>query len=233
MADQNFKTSFIPTKPIQPVSKGGNLGRTGHTDFLNLLTLIIFLAMAVVAGGVFVYKIQLESKVNTQLAELEAVRKTLDSPLINEADRLNTRIESVKVLLQNHLAPSELFALLEKTTLKTVQFINLNYVVDVDSVIRVIADGQALGYESIVLQSQQYGDTTYLRNILFSGLQPNLVLGGINYDLDGTVDGQLILYRKRLDRESSAPAATTQPDNSSSAEGESFEFPDAETTNNN
>jgi len=231
MEDQNFKTSFIPTKPIQPVTRGGDLGRTSGGNFLTVITIVIFVATLLASAGVFGYRWTLDRKVNNQIAELEKVKESLNSPLINEADRLNSRIESVKSLLAKHVAPDQIFSLLEQTTLQTVKFDNLSYQQEADGVIKINAAGQALGFQSIVLQSDQYGDTGYLRNILFSGLQPNSQGGGVNFNLQGTVDNQLVLYRTKLTKENNATTTDsgtgTDTDNSG---GDSFEFPDGSAT---
>ncbi|HRY31271.1 MAG TPA: hypothetical protein P5328_02695 [Candidatus Paceibacterota bacterium] len=226
MTDQNFKTSFIPSKPIQPVSRGGGLGR-GHGSLPNVVTLIIFLLSIVTSGVVFGYRVFLEKQVAGQIAQLETVRKTLDSPLVNEADRLNTRIESVKNLLQDHLAPSEIFNLLEQSTLKTVQFRNMTYTAESDGTIKISANGVASGYEAIVLQSEQYGKTGYLRDVLFTNLQPAQQGGGVTFSLAAALDKSLVLYKSRIKRESGSVEETNSDEPDS---GDSFEFPSGSPT---
>ncbi len=227
MTDQNFKTSFIPTKPIQPVSKGGGLG-VSSGNFLNIIALIIFLISITISGGIFIYRILLEKQVSSQITQLETVRKSLDSPLVSEADRLNTRIESVKILLQNHVSPSEIFYLLEQSTLKTVQFIALNYKSESDGSIKISSTGKANNYEAVVLQSRKYGETGYFRDVLFSNLQADQQ-GGVTFNLDITVDKQLVLYKNRLQRENrlSAPGSETDSvENQPTGTVNSFEFPE-------
>ncbi len=228
MTDQNFKTSFIPAKPIQPVSKGGGLGMS-RGNFLNIITLVMFLISAVVWASFYFYEIYLEKQIAKQNNQLDEVKKTLVSELVNEAYKLNTRMESVKVLLYNHISPSEIFNLLEKSTLKTVQFNNFTFKVESDGTIKIEAAGAANSYESIVLQSEKYGKTGYLRNVLFSGLQPSQG-GGVNFELTATVDRDLVLYRGRLSREENSTDSVESQDNIS--EGESFEFPNQSPVNN-
>ena len=221
MTDQNFKTSFIPTKPIQTVSKGGKLG-ISKGNFLNILTLGIFLVTIVITGGVVIYKIYLQKQVSNQIVQLEGARAALDSPLVTEADRLNTRMKNVVSLLDEHLAPSELFALLEKKTLKTVQFNDLTYTVEADGKVKIEASGSASSYEAIVSQSQEYGKSTYLKDILFTDLQPSQT-GGVSFNLSGTVDGDLVLYKNRIENEKVEDEVVEEAETVS--EGESFEFP--------
>ncbi len=228
MTDQNFKTSFIPTKPIQPVSRGGRLGG-GHGNFLNIITLGIFILSIVLSGGVFGYKFILEKNYDDGIEELENVKKSLDTPLVNEADRLNNRINSVKSIFDSHLAPSRLITLLESKTLKTIQFNSLSFRKEADGSFKITADGIANDYGSIVAQSEQYGKTTFLKDVLFSGLQPNSQ-GGVNFVLDAIVDQPLISFKKKVeDLNSGTP---TEPVSNSPSKGDSFEFPNGTSTNN-
>lgn len=222
MADQNFKTSFIPSKPIQPVTRGGELGVNRGSNFLTIITIVIFLATCVVSGGVYFYKITLEKSVEGQIAELQKIKSTLDPSIVGDSDRLNTKINAIKELLENHVAPSEILALLEEHTLKTLNFDTFTYKKEDSSNISISAVGQAKGFETIVLQSDKYSATSFLRNILFSGLQPNQQTAGVRFNLSGNVDPKLILYRDKLNREST-PAPTPTVNNNSA--GTSFEQP--------
>jgi hypothetical protein len=222
MTDQNFKTSFIPTKPIQPISKGGGLG-VSSGNFLNIITLIIFLISIVASGGVFVYKTLLQKADQKGIDQLEDAKQAFNIPLVNEADKLNNRIIAVKILLDNHLSPSKLFDLLEQHTLKTIQFNNLSIIGESDGAFKISATGiassykGASGYEAIILQSKEYSG--FLQDVLFTGIQPTQ-LGGVSFTLDAKVDNGLIAYKNKI------VDSDIIIENNSTTEGESFEFPD-------
>jgi len=196
MAQTKFTTSFIPKKPIQTSAKGGKLNKKGMGIF-SLLTVVIFIATIVAAGGVFFYEITLSATKESQVANLQKVSKSFDTEFISQATRLNDRLLGVKGLLNDHTSPSQIFSLFEEYTLKTVRFSNLNYSLVDDGTIRVSASGVASGFQSIVLQSDEYGKSGFLRDVIFSGLQPN-ESGTINFSFESTLDPQLILYRNSL-----------------------------------
>jgi hypothetical protein len=247
MPTKQVKTSFIPTKPVQTVKTGGSLAGSGKkSNFFSIIAFIIFLATVVAAGGAFVYKLSLDRVVENQKQSLIQIQQAFDPALIDEAVRLNNRIESIKSLLENHTSPSQVFSLLEEFTLATVQFRSLQYNTTETGDIQFSVSGLADSFQSIVLQSDAYGDTGYLRDVLFTNLQPDN-FGNVSFNLDGTVDGQFILYKSRLNSvlpegvggDPAAPGASQ--DGSGSAEasqdgedpgteddsaGASFEFPE-------
>lgn len=234
MAENNLKTSFIPTKKTQPVGKGGALRGNKGVNFVNVIAIFVFVVTLLVAAGVFFYKFQLQNHITSQREELVQAQRAFDPDFINKATLLDNRIESVKKLLLNHKSPSQVFALLEQTTLQTVQFTSLEYSTAEDGKISLSATGVANDFESVVLQSDSYGDTGYLRDILFSGLQNRDE--GVLFNLEGTVDSEFVLYRNSLasDRTTSASASDNDDDNSGQAiEAESGDVNSADAGGNN
>lgn len=234
MADKDFKTSFIPNKPVQAVSRGGGLGKKSGGSFLTAVTTVIFLAVLVIAAGVYLYGLSLQKQIANQERALAEAQAAFNPAFIAEAVRLNDRIESVKKLLANHKSPSQIFELMEETTLRTVQFTSLSYSTDEEGTIKIEADGAAAGFESVVLQSDGYGATGYLRDILFSGLQNNTT-GGVSFDLAGTVDPQLVLFRNSITSGSSNAGMndTNSGNNNGASDVNSFENPTGTVDDNN
>ncbi|HMP67280.1 MAG TPA: hypothetical protein PKA60_00840 [Candidatus Paceibacterota bacterium] len=199
MPEQNFKTSFIPSKPIQPIKKGGNLGGgSGFGSIINIIAIVIFLSTIVVSVGVYVYKISLNNVIEKQNEEFIAIRALLDSPVIKDADRLNTKINNIKLILENHIAPSEILELLQSTTRQTLKFDTLTYKRESPTGASIVIAGQAKGFETIVLQSDSYSKTRLLKDVLFTGLQPGNDGVGVRFNLSAIVDNDLILYSKML-----------------------------------
>ncbi|NCS99165.1 hypothetical protein GW764_03195 [Candidatus Parcubacteria bacterium] len=195
MAEQKFKTSFIPKKPVSTVSSGGKIKKKG-SDLFTLVSFVIFIVMIVVAVGTYFYKIKLEADVQGQVARINEEAENIDRNFIDQVIRLDTRISTVKKLLDKHLAPTQLFSVLEENTYKTVKFNNLSYSLDGKDVI-LSGSGIAAGYESIVLQSDQYGKAG-LRDVIFSGLQNN-EQGLVTFSFSSKMSIDEVLYRDDLD----------------------------------
>ena len=112
--------------------------------------------------------------------------------------RLNTRITSATQIIDNHVSPSSLFALLEEYTLQTVSFNSFNFSDTKEGQILVNGSGEARGFESIVLQSDAFGKSEYMRNVIFTNLEPNIERGTIEFSFSATLNPKLILYRNSL-----------------------------------
>lgn len=202
--EPTFKTSFIPKKPLQPSLETKVEHKTG-IDFFMLTAMIIFITAVLLTVGVFVYQFTLKTVIEGQIRNLEKARQSFDPTFINEATRLNNRIENVNKILSNHLAPSEIFSLLQEFTLQTVTFQRFLFEDGDDGNIKIIANGEADSFRSIVLQSDKFGQSGSLKDVLFSGLEPNDG-DNINFVMEASLDPQLILYRENLVSPDNVPA---------------------------
>jgi len=198
--DGQTKTSFIPKKPIQvSVSSGPVISkkRKGNAIFSLLAGLIFILTLASL-GAVIFYKFSLQKRIETQVESLQRTKEEFDERFIQEATRLNTRIISANGLVENHLSPSSLFSLLEEYTLQSVSFHNFVFTDTKDGNIQITGAGESTRFESIVLQSDSFGSSTFMRNVIFTDLEPNLENGTINFAFSATLDPRLVLYRNSL-----------------------------------
>jgi hypothetical protein len=189
-----FTTSFIPKKPvIQTVAN-----YKPKSNIVSIITIAIFLGTVVFGVGLFVYKLSIEKIIDSHRQTLERANQEFDPNFIKEATRLNTKMISVKKLLDNHQSPSAIFKLLENNTLNTVKFNNMRYNTDKNKgQIFLEADGLGLGYQSIVLQSDEFGKTGTLKDVVFSSIQSN-ESGLVAFSFKSQVDPQFVLYRKNL-----------------------------------
>jgi hypothetical protein len=200
--DNQIKTSFIPRKTIEAASTfetGAVVSRkrVGRTIF-SVVATIIFLATLAGGGAVYAWQIKLEKDIVNQIEIMKKARESFDEKFMQEASRLNTRIESAKGMLANHVSPSSLYSLLEEYTLQTVSFSQFAFRDNQDGTIAVSGGGEAARYESIVLQSDAFGKSGYLRNVIFTNLRPDANNERIGFSFEATLDPRLILYRNSL-----------------------------------
>ncbi len=205
--ETQFKTSFIPKKPIETSvdlrSTGSAPRRVGGTIFSFVGTLIFLGALGGYAAT-FVWQYKLKNDISNQIASLQTAKKEFDERFTQEASRLNTRIQEGSRILDNHVSPSSLYALLEEYTLQTVSFRQFSFVDNQDGTLTITGGGDAARYESIVLQSDAFGKSGFLRNVIFTDLVPNEDLGIIGFTFEATLDPRLVLYRNSL------PTVTSQ-----------------------
>ncbi len=192
---KKYTTSFIPRKavavPNTPYVK------TGGPSLLSLIGFFVFIGAALSAGGVYVWKIQTERTIAAQIETLKKARAEFDENTIKAATRLNDRINAAEQLLDNHIAASQIFDILEKIILSSVRLRNLTYTTDIDGTINIKANGTAKGFESVVLQSDQMGLTGLFKDVLFSEVQ-SAGLNLVTFSMTANVDPKSVLYRKKV-----------------------------------
>jgi hypothetical protein len=199
--DNQLKTSFIPRTSIDTSvnfqSRGTAPHKVGRTIFALVGTLIL-VATIVIYGLTFVWQIKLKKDIVNQVEAMQAVKDNFDEKFVQDASRLNTRIQQAGNILQNHVSPSSLYSLLEDYTLQTVSFSRFSFKDNQDGTLAIHGEGEALRYESIVLQSDAFGKSGYLRNVIFTDLRPNQESGHITFSFEATLDPRLVLYRNSL-----------------------------------
>lgn len=196
--EPQFQSSFIPKKPIATQAKPGYVpGTRSGVGFFTLITIVIFLMTLLFSGGVYAYRLSLQGQIDNQIKQLEKAREQFEPNFIAEATRLNARMIAAREILRNHISPSTIFSLLEENTLKTVQFTDFSFADNPDGTVAVTANGIADSFRSIVLQSDTFGDTTYMRNVLFTGLQPTQS-GNVSFGMTANLDSQFILFSTGL-----------------------------------
>ncbi len=207
--EPKFRTSFIPKQPIVAVPakstrRGGGL--------LFLVALIIFLAAVTLAGAVFLYQQYLKQAISSNKASLERARAAFEPALIQELERLDSRITVAGQLLGKHTAPAELLTFLADNTLQDVRFTDFNYTASADK-ISLTMKGEAKSFAAVVLQSDAFAKTHDLHEPIFSNLNLD-DRGNVQFDFAAYVEPGLVSYAASLDRGLGA-AGTQQGTNGS------------------
>jgi hypothetical protein len=193
-----FTTSFIPKKPLTTTVSGYKT----KSNFLTIIMVAIFLATVGAGVGIFLYKIAVQKQIDFQIADLKKSKEEFNPKFLKEAGRLNTKIITIKTLFDNHQAPSAIFDLIEKVTIETVRYDSFKYSKGKsDKAISLEASGVGLGYESIILQSDELGKTGSLKDTIFSSNQKNDDRS-VGFSLKTKVEAALVLYRKTLSGDS-------------------------------
>lgn len=156
---------------------------------------MIIVAVILFSAGLFLYRLTLESTIEGQYETLRKASESFESTFIGQATRLNKRIGSAQKILDGHLAPSAIFELLEEFTLQTISFRSFEFEDNVDGKIRVKGSGEGDSFASVVLQSDEFGKTGFMRDVLFSDLQPTTV-NNVTFTFEATLDPDLVSYSK-------------------------------------
>lgn len=188
-------TSFIPKKPLDSST---TYHESGSFGFLFFISLFIFIASVVAAGGVFGYQTFLEGSISSKQASLQKEEAAFDPEQINQLIRLDSRINNTKTLLSSHVAPSAIFAFLSQQTLQNVQLTSFEYSLNGDGTAAVTLSGVADTFATVALQSDQFNAANQvLKNVVFSGVD-NSGARTVKFSVVANVAPSLINYAKNL-----------------------------------
>ena len=189
--DPQFKTSFIPKKPI--VAPAGGYRASSTINLFSLLAVTLFIIALVLSGAAFFYKSLLAKQIQSNKATLERAKGAFDPELIERIIKLDSRIETSKKLLSEHLALSPFFDFLATVTLQTVRFRDFSFSYLAKDKIKVEMKGQAESYASIALESDLLNSQKYLNGVVVGdmALEPS---GLVSFKVEAPVNPALISY---------------------------------------
>jgi hypothetical protein len=201
--DPQVSTSFIPKKNFDTGSSRS--GGSGGVGLLVLLSILIFVAALALAGGIFAYQKLLTQSIASKSASLKANEDAYNLTVIQELVRADSRINEAEVLLNKHVAPSEIFSFLSLQTLEKVQFTSFEYSLKADGTTDINLKGLADSFSTIALQSDQFGASKILKDVVFSEVNLDSTTGKVTFSVAATVAPSLILYTNALSGSMATP----------------------------
>jgi len=195
--DPKFQTSFIPQKPIVT---GSNFSPSNpgfrSINIFNIIATVLFVGCFLAYGGLFAYKQVLNRQINEVDTKLQAAKNAFEPDKIHELIEASIRIASTQQLLENHVAVSGLFDLLQNQTLGRVQFDNFNFSKK-DTNLTLTMDGKADGYNTIAAQSIIFSENKFIKDPVFSDFDLSAT-GNVTFKLTLSVDPTLISYKDAI-----------------------------------
>lgn len=174
--EPKFRTSFIPKKTLATAISQRGKPRGSVSSAISLLALIIMLGAIALSVGLFLYGQLLESSINRKTDTLTRAEAAFEPELIRELVRLDARLIAAKRILNQHIAPSLIFSVLQESTLQSVQFKTFNLTRVSSDKISIAMKGVADNFNGVALQADIFGKNRIIKEPIFSGL---------NLDLDG------------------------------------------------
>lgn len=218
--ETKFQNSFIPKTaldtPGMKVEKPAN--------FLTFISMVLFIISLLVAGGVYFWNQYLTSQVTSLTTNLQKSESEFEPSTIEQYARLDSRFNNAKNLLKSHVAASAFFDLLDKDTLKTVQFSDLKYTEDKTGQITIVMNGKAKSYNSVAYQSKIFSSEPAFKNAVFSNLDLD-TSGNVIFEFNAQVDPTFVTYQNNLAAYQNIPSQNAQ-DNATGA----LSFPAAATS---
>jgi len=215
--DPKFQTSFIPKKPLgQPAMglPGGQKAKKAASSLFMTISVIVFIASLLGAGGAYAWKQILLSSRDSYQKELSDREKQFNPTLINQLKEANVKIDTARQLLANHLASSEIFDIVRRFTVENVRFLSMDIASPLDgsSGLSMSLQGYGTSFSAIAFQSQvlgqleQYGLRQVVKNPIIS--DPSLGQNGtVAFGFSATIDPTSISYERSI----TPSSATTTP----------------------
>lgn len=200
--DPQAGASFIPKRPLVET-------RRGSSGLIFSLALLLFIASIAAAGAVFAYQGYLNSAITAKDESLKRAEGAFDPDAIETLVRTDRRIEEVQKLLGGHTAPSAVFALLGELTLSSVRFNTFGFTRNEDGTASITLMGIADSFSSVALQSDQFGASKHLSDVVFSEITINSA-GSVSFTVDAVVSAATLSYTRQLREPLVLPQPTTQ-----------------------
>ena len=202
--ETNIHSSFIPQEASQAPRPRRSNG--GMFDLFGLIAIVLFVASATLAAGVFLYVEFLSSSAKSKVESLERAKDQFDPGLIQKMTRLDDRMRAADQVLGSHIAPSALFDLLEKMTLQSVSFTNLDFSISAVNEITLTMQGVAQSVNSIAYQADLLANSGAISSPIFSNI--NRQQGGVRFDFEAILNPTVVRYRDIINGISEQPAGT-------------------------
>jgi len=194
--EPTFQTTFIPKKPLV---NNQNSGSTGGVSLLVFLATILLVVSCALAGGMYLYRSNVEAKVAEMQKQLEQSSVSYDADLAFNIEDTNRRLTVAQDLVANHVSFSPLLITLGQNTLKTIRYTKMNaeQTVGSNASTTIKISGVAKNYDAIALQSDMFGKNRFIRDPIFSNLIPTID-NNISFDLSFTVDPSYMKYNNHI-----------------------------------
>ncbi len=191
MAETSVPPSFIPhdTGVVTPVSRRRS---AGLSDLLLLCAIVLFVASAALAGGVFLYQQFLAAESASKLSQLERAKAAFQPSLIQELTRLDDRMHAADRILGSHVAPTAFFSALEKATLETISFQSLDFQSPDPQHMTIKMAGIAQSVNSIALQADLFSKNGVIASPIFSSIARQS--DGVHFNLSAVLNPLSINY---------------------------------------
>lgn len=188
-------TPFFRREASAPTPSPMGIGTPSGANPFAVISLVVFLAVAALAAGIFLYRGFLVREIRASDTQLVAARKSFEPEFVDAARRLNARLEAATQTLLRHTAPSLLFALLERRTLEQVRFHNFSFEAKDEKSFSLSLSGEAKSFNAVALQSDVFGEEKRFTSPVFSNFTLN-DRGNVLFQFKTTVDPALVAYRE-------------------------------------
>lgn len=189
MLPPTIPTSFSP----RPTAAPGR-PRSGSTNVLDIFAYVVFLAVTLLAVGVFFYgRILATTKVNEDAA-LAKAEQGIDPSTAEAFVQLSNRLTYGEKLLAGHVAFTSFFSALTSLLPSTVRLTALHLSVDDMGVVKVQGSGDAKDFNSLASASASLSSDSQFEDVIFSGMSVNPRDNTVSFSLSASLDPKSVAF---------------------------------------
>lgn len=136
-------------------------------EWLFVVSAVVFVLTIVVWGGLFLFKRGLHTNAANWREQVSALERELRPDLLNQLIVLSDKLISSREILTNHVFPSNVFALIERTTHPLVSYDAFQYAADPNV---VTLSAKAASYKTVAEQITILEADSQVERVSFGGL---------------------------------------------------------------
>jgi hypothetical protein len=144
--------------------------------------------------GVFAYERYLLATRDSKAQEVTIAQERINGETVEEFIRTRNRFSAANTILDEHVAVSSFFSLLESLTLSTVRFNSLSFTLTDDRSAEIRMDGIARTFNALAAQSSAFASEKKIQRAIFS----NISVGEgktVTFSLTADVDPELLAFK--------------------------------------
>ena len=189
--DPKLQSSFIPKKPIP---NGPALRSVSTVNIFFVIALFIFILSLAAGAFIFFYNQHQEQSISSKASQLETIKRDFSDKLTQELTRLDSRLITANKILDQHLAISSAFKLIQAITAKNVQFTKFEYTLKNGTTPNLVLAGQGRSFNTVSFQSDLFRNNPSIKAPLFSDIRLD-EKGNVLFSVTADLDPELVLYK--------------------------------------
>jgi hypothetical protein len=193
--EPGIQSSFIPHDASQP-TRPRSSATSGIGDLAFLVSIVLLVASAALAGAVFLYQGYMEKQATSKFEQIKTAKSQFKPETIHSLMRLDERMRAAEIVVRSHMAPLALFDALQIFTLSTVSFKSLNLVAADSQNIAVKMAGVAEGVNSVALQADLFSKSGVLTSPIFSDISRQV--DGVHFNMTALVNPAAVNFASLL-----------------------------------
>ena len=186
------------------VSSAARQKGQGMKELFLLISIVLFIASAALAAGVFLYEQYLTTSSASKIDQLARAEAAFEPALIRELTRLDDRMRSANEILGDHIAPTAFFSMLEQSTIATVAFSSLTFSAKEPGTMTIEMQGVAASVNAIALQADVFAKGGMVTSPIFSDIDRQA--DGIHFSLSAFIDPEAVNFAQLVSRVQAMPA---------------------------